>query len=173
MINQIMFLPLEEEHFSLLTHWLGLPHVAQWWGNGVEWTAQRVKEKYSTYVEGHAKHVGVSYPIHAFILFCNDLPIGFIQFYDQYDFSKDIGQSPGTMAGLDFYIGETTFLGKGLGVITINEFLRQHVWPHFKLCVVDPDPRNLRAIKVFARTGFLPLPESNLMQSSRKNDKKI
>lgn len=75
------------------------------------------------------------------------------------------------LAALDFYIGESDCLGRGLGAKALKAFLKDHLFPHFAACLVDPDKKNLAAIKSYAKAGFLLFQEleSSLIMIARKS----
>ena len=60
-----------------------------------------------------------------------------------------------TAAGIDFFIGPSAFLRKGLGSKIIHQFLSQEIWPFFDYCIVDPDVRNVASCKFFNKLGFM------------------
>ena len=160
----IKFLPLHQHHFLLIEQWLALPHVARWWSEGIQWTYARVKEKYTTYVDGYVQRNGKQVLIQALIIEFNNVYIGYIQVYNVRDFStQDDIPLPSATAGIDLYIGKSDFLGKKLSTPIIKQFLEQVVWPNFAACTVDPAQENLVAIQAFARVGFVPVKNSCLM----------
>lgn len=161
----IKFLPLQQQHFLLIEQWLALPHVARWWGEGIQWPYARVKEKYTTYVDGYVQGNNKKLPIQALIIEINGTCAGYVQVYNVHDFSthNEIARLPNPTAGIDLYIGDPSFIGKGLSTAIIKQFLQQFVWPHFETCIADPDQKNLIAIKTFARAGFIPIKNTCLM----------
>ena len=57
-------------------------------------------------------------------------------------------------AGMDLFIGEEPFVGKGLRSEIIKEFLDVIIWPQFQYCIVDPDVRNTAAIRCYEKLNF-------------------
>lgn len=157
----IDFIPLQESHFSLLYQWLNLSNQLKWYGNGKKVFREAIEEKYSSYCRGFKEEKGQKKSIHAFIITWNGHPIGFIQFYDAYDFKRDFGEIPSQLvvfqdklAALDFYVAESDYLGRGLVPMILRQFLKRHVWLNFSACFVDPDIHNHRAIKAYKKAGF-------------------
>lgn len=54
---------------------------------------------------------------------------------------------------LDVFICDPTYVGKGLAVPMIREFLVTH-FPHMKKVLIDPEATNARAIHVYQKVGF-------------------
>lgn len=154
----ITFQPLQGSHFPLLLKWLETPHVKTWWDPDVVWTLEKIKEKYGSYVQGYKVEQGLKKPIQAYIVYAEDDLIGYVQVYNAYDFPREQGYEieglPDSLAALDIFIGEKEFLGKGLGVHIIKQFLAEHVDPHYEACFVDPDTANIKAIRAYENAGF-------------------
>lgn len=162
MINpEIAFEPLSIDHLTLLHKWIQEPHVWQWWGEDKSWTFDDVKEKYSSYTIRYKIEQGVKKTIYPFIITFQGRPIGFIQFYNAFDFPRagfdvqSIWDSKSeTLAALDFYIGDPTYIGKGLGSDVLRIFLQKQVFKQFDACLVDPEKNNKIALKTYAKAGF-------------------
>lgn len=54
---------------------------------------------------------------------------------------------------LDLFITEPEYLGKGLSVQLIHEFLLSK-YPDAKKAIIDPEKRNTRAVHVYQKAGF-------------------
>lgn len=151
------FTTLQLSHFPLLVSWLNEPHVAQWWGEGKTWNLDTVTEKYSSNVAGYTLHMGTKKPIHSFIMCADSKPIGYIQYYAVADFPhENHTELPDikNAAGIDLYIGDPDYIGRGFGPIIISQFLQEKIWPHFDACLADPHASNSGAIKAFTKAGF-------------------
>ena len=59
-------------------------------------------------------------------------------------------------AGLDLFIGERTYMNRGLGTIILKEFMKRIVFSSDQTssCIVGPEPNNKRAIRVYEKAGF-------------------
>lgn len=154
----ITFQPLQEVHFPLLLKWLETPHIKAWWDQDVKWTPELIKEKYGSYVPGYKCEQGLKKTLRAYIVYVEDNPIGYVQIYNAHDFSQEDNTSlvelPDSLAGLDIFIGEEEFLGKGLGACIIKQFLTEYVDPHYDACFVDPAAGNIKAIRTYEKAGF-------------------
>ncbi|AZL16159.1 GNAT family N-acetyltransferase [Rickettsiales endosymbiont of Stachyamoeba lipophora] len=152
------FIPIRQDHFPLLLKWLKAPHVKAFWDPNIQWTKELITEKYSTYIEGYKLENGIKKLIYAFIIYLDDLPIGYIQFYNAYDFEREynikLENLPTSLATLDIFIGEEQFIGNGLGTIVINKFLKKFILKKFKACFVDVEAVNTLAVKAYKNNGF-------------------
>lgn len=152
----LSFTPLEEQHFPLLCKWLQTPHVKKWWDSHISWNMEKVQEKYDSYTQGFKMENKVRKAIYPYIILCDETPIGYIQFYDAYDFVREVPLKnlPPSLAALDFYIGEESYLGKGLGAKILLQFIKQYLKKKFQYVFVDPDINNYAAIKTYENAGF-------------------
>lgn len=159
--SEIEFQSLSRHHLPLLVKWLNEPHVWKWWGEGKKWTAGDVEAKYVSYLQQYKMDHGVKKTIHPFIIFHQHKPIGYIQYYNAFDFSREgfevraVWEELSTsLAALDFYIGEPSCLGKGIGTTALKAFLDTHVYNQFSACLVDPEKENSRAVETYKKAGF-------------------
>lgn len=162
----IEFHPLEKSHLFILVKWLNEPHVWKWWGESKTWTLSDVAMKYTTYLQKYKLDHGTKKPIYPFIVFHQAKPIGYIQFYNAFDFQRegfavqDIWKGPAnSLAAVDFYIGEPSCLRKGIGSKVLSFFLETHIYSQFSACLVDPEKDNVGALKTYEKAGFKKLCE--------------
>lgn len=154
----ITFSPLQDSHLPLLLTWLETPHVKAWWDQDIQWTPQLIKEKFGSYVHGYKLEQGIKKPFQAYVIYADDVPMGYIQLYNPHDFPRDytdaLEELPLSLAALDLLIGEEEYLGKGLGAYILKQFVRQYVDLDYDACFVDPDTANIRAIRAYEKAGF-------------------
>lgn len=158
----ITFEPLRKSHFPLLLKWLESPHVKHWWDPNVNWTPKLIEKKYTSYTQGFKRLVlsdqVIEKPMHAFIISLDGKAVGYIQYYNAYDFPREQGYRikglPKSLASLDIFIGERDEVSKGRGPLILEAFLRKHVFLHFDACFVDPDAVNFQAIRAYEKAGF-------------------
>lgn len=150
MLQTISFRPLAHADFNVMRMWFNTPHVQRFYSLR-HWTTEEVENKLSPYIRQEK-------PVFGFIIMLNNKDIGYIQHYKIIDFpwpeqslSDEIIQ---TGAGLDFFIGEPEFVGKGTGTKILKAILDQLIWPQFNYCVVDPDKRNHAMIRCNEKVGF-------------------
>lgn len=158
MVGSIFFDPLQRKHFPLLCKWLNTSHVHKWWGENHVWSMEDIEAKYNSYVDHYKLIEGVRKPIFPYIIQYQALSIGFIQYYNVHDFPHDGKSSfknlPPLTASLDVYIGEQEYLGKGLGVLIVKEFINTKLWQKFNFCFVDPEKKNYPSVRTFRKLHF-------------------
>lgn len=145
-VNNLRFKPLEPSDFMMLHDWLNRDHVASNW-NGLI-SLEEVNEKY-----GKRVHSESFFP---FIVYFNDLPIGFIQAYN----ASLIGNGqwtdePAGTYGIDQFIADKKLLGKGIGSTFIKKFTDSMLLREDVLKVIsDPLANNQSAIRAYQKAGF-------------------
>lgn len=173
---EISFTSLQYKDFILLYRWMNMPHVMKWWGENRSWSLEDIAQKYETYVMEYKVLGDIKAPIHAFIIHIAGNPIGYIQYYNAYDFPREQGYEIKdlleSLASIDLYIGDVDFIGKGYAPKIINQFLTKYVWDLFDCCMVDPDLDNLSAIRAYEKAGFkvvreIPKTNSLLMLANK------
>lgn len=148
MPDEFAFSRLAVKNFPLLHYWLNQPHVAERWGGQV--SLADVNEKYIV----HA----TSKNIRGYLVALDGTPFGYIQAYDV----ATIGDGwwpDGRMGevGVDLFIGEITFMGRGLGFRFLRTFCDEVVFADSEVTkiITDPSPDNPRAIRSYEKAGFL------------------
>lgn len=154
----VTFESLHEKHLPLLLKWLQTPHVKEWWDKDVLWTIELVQKKYGTYTQGYKLENGAKKSINGFIIVLNDREVGYIQLYNAYDFPREddiqLDELPKSLAAIDIFIGEESYLGKRLSFLIMDQFLKTYVDPSYEACFVDPDSANIAAIRAYQKVGF-------------------
>ena len=116
-----------------------------------------IAKKYTSYIDGFKLEQDKQKPIHAYVFYEGQTPIGYIQYYNIHDFARDTplpDDLPTKSAVLDFYIGDPNYLNKGYGRVTLKSFCENIIMLHFDACFVDPDPANEIAIRCYQSAGF-------------------
>jgi aminoglycoside 6'-N-acetyltransferase len=151
----IVFKPLRKDDLHLLFQWFQEPTINQQYARGQTWSLEDIENKYLPRLTGH-DHVP------SFIIYSNNKPIGFIQYYCllehypegiQKESSIFKSYQPNQIAGIDLFIATHEKRGQGLGVVIINQFINDFL-SHFRLVVVDPNHDNIQAIRCYEKSGF-------------------
>ena len=154
--HEVTFRLLCEADLPLLTNWLAQPHVVEWWaGEDASPTVEDTRSKY-------VPHMDEQSPVKAYIALLECEPIGFIQSYVALGcgdgwWTEEI--DPG-VRGIDQFLADGGKLGQGLGTRMVSAFTRRLLAESGVTKVqTDPDPRNARAIRCYAKSGFVPAGE--------------
>ena len=143
---EFFFKPLEESDMRFVRTWLQAPHVKEFWDDGGSW-----EESYEKYVLRTSSDI-----VKQFIVYYQNKPIGYIQFY----WAGKVGDGwwegySDTVVGIDQYIGDGSFIEKGVGTKMIKEFINLIEKNHkVDKIITDPAPTNLRAIRCYEKVGF-------------------
>ena len=127
------FRRLSPDDFPLMLAWLRKIHVREWWNDGDD------------SLEKVAAHYGAQDETERFILLDGETPIGYFQYYF----------ADGGAIGIDQFIGDETYLNRGVGTETIKMFVRMIVDKHAPpFIILDPSPENKRAVRCYEKVGF-------------------
>ena len=157
----INFKPLSPLDFPLLLKWLETPHVKLWWDPEIKWTAELIQKKYNSYTQGYKLEKGKKKEIFAFIIYSNDIPIGYIQAYNAHDFLHDelIKGLPESLASFDIFIGEKEYLCKNFGCKALKAFFEEFFTQKYKYVLASTDYKNIAAINSYRKSGFTIIEE--------------
>ena len=147
---KITFRPLKQTDFTLLQKWLNSPHVKEWWKE--ESDLGSIEKKYGKRVDGNSATT-------CFVILLENRPIGMIQSYWVKDYKEynDAIKIPYSV-GIDLFIGEDEFIGKGVGRKILSEFCKQIVrsaYSDVQFGVASPSIHNLSSIRAFEKAGFV------------------
>lgn len=136
----------------MLHGWLQQPHVRAFWDDGHR-TLGQVRDHY----------FGPDPDAVAFVFTLAGRAAGYLQSYSVGPESEVAHwRSPHSETwGLDLLLGEETDIGRGHGPAVIGAFLAhwQVVHPELRRVLIDPDVRNLWAVRAYQKAGFVPLGE--------------
>jgi aminoglycoside 6'-N-acetyltransferase len=124
--------------------WLESPHVREWWGDPTE--------QYLL-VSGDLDEPAMD----QFIVSADGDDFAYIQCYDLTAWNSGFGVQPQGTRGIDQFIGEPKFVGCGHGSAFIRIFVERLFGAGAPRVVTDPNPRNARAIRAYAKAGFRPI----------------
>jgi RimJ/RimL family protein N-acetyltransferase len=132
----LKFRPLTSDDFPLLLTWLSKEHVKLWWNDGDDT------------LEKAARHYGKEEDVARFILIeagGGEKPFGYFQYYF----------APDGSIGIDQFIGEETYVNRGVGEKAIRMFIQMIMRRHKPPAIIlDPSPDNKRAIRCYEKVGF-------------------
>jgi len=132
---------MTESDLPLVKRWLHEPHVREWWHDPVE---------QFELVSGDLNHPDMA----QFIVSAGERPFAYLQCYRLSDWHTGLGEQPDGTRGLDQFIGEPDMLERGHGSAFTRLFADDLFSDGAPRVVIDPDPRNARAIRAYEKAGF-------------------
>lgn len=156
MKQDITFTPLTVADLSLLADWLSLPHWRDWWGDDAQTDLAHIRDM----IEGRDS-------TRPFLFHLNGMPVGYIQVWRIADARIEpwlslapwVMDLPDDAVGVDLSIGPATLLSRGIGSRALADFVALLRTEGHSTIIIDPDPRNHRAVRAYAKAGFRPIPE--------------
>lgn len=157
--NRLSFSKVKIENLELISMWLDQPHVKEFWDNSqahrddIKNFAYGRIEKPSyfegifTYWIGLFDDIPFSFILTAPVLHESDLPA---------IWKENISRNGATYS-IDFAIGNTVFLNKGLAPKTLDafvDFFKHHIDSQADTFLIDPSSENPRATHVYKKAGF-------------------
>ena len=103
-------------------------------------------------IEAHMAGTGGAEPL---LMFLDGAPVGYLQWYAAAA-DADIPTQPDGTRGIDFFLGETSALGKGHGPGFLNSYAEECKAAGIPRLVADPDGRNISSVGCLGRAGFQP-----------------
>ena len=149
MKNYFTFTIAQSTEHHLIQRWVQQPHIREWLhGEGLCNTLLSLVQSFD----------GPSESQH-WIAYDDDTPFGYLltSERDLQDEALSAIEFSGDKAiSLDVFIGEPTYLGRGVGTQMLGEFLRflQTQWPDLSDVLIDPEVENARAVHVYQKLGF-------------------
>lgn len=143
----------KDEDYLLMMKWLNNSYVRQWYGSDdfpKPPNLNDIRKKYRKKVLNSNKH-------NPNIILIDDIPIGYIQYYEtkEYLYEENV-------YGIDIFIGEDDYRGKGYGSKILKQIINTiFEKPNIEKIVIDPDVENKIAIKCYLNVGFKKVKEIN------------
>lgn len=145
--------------FPVLLRWLTAPHVAAWW--------REVPADLAALESEYGPAIDRTDPTEMFVIEAAGAPIGLIQRYrhaDNPDWDRAVGVP--MAAGIDYLIGETPYIGQGIGSSVIQLFAESVFdrYPEAEIAVVVAVPQrdNRASCRALEKAGFTALREAEL-----------
>jgi aminoglycoside 6'-N-acetyltransferase len=138
----ITFRALTMRDMALITAWAQNPHWVEYWGE----PAQSIAEIEAAMSDDSTE------PMLALL---DNKPVAYVQTYDPHleDGHPYQDQPFGTL-GIDISMGDEAMLGQGHGTAILKALIDILFDEGAPRLIIDPDPSNLHAIKVYENAGF-------------------
>jgi RimJ/RimL family protein N-acetyltransferase len=138
--NRFCFKPMVKSQHDLVLEWIHQPHINEWLhGDGLSNTVKDIEQFLNN---------GDSWATH-WIAYDNETPFAYL-------ITSTVENSEVYSAGaltLDLFICRLDYLGKGLSVQMIHEFLVSEC-SDAVVVFIDPEVANMRAVHVYKKVGF-------------------
>lgn len=159
-VPPIRFEKASRQHQRTIFKWLDEPHMKEFWDN-----SQEHKDDIINFINGRVEPSPYFQGIFSYwIGSIEDQPYCFIltsemrgDQNDLIDLHKVHLSKTGRTITIDFGIGNTAFLGKGLAAPTLSafaEFFQDQIDSKADTFFIDPDENNPRAKHVYEKAGF-------------------
>ena len=151
--HEITFRPVEEQDFPILAAWLAQPHVRRFYQK-TPVTLEEVASEYGPCVRGEEPSV-------CHLASSAGNPFAYLQCYrnaDYREWADLIGVDGGI--SLDLFIGDSTYLRKGLGRASLSLYLQQVAFPYYSgetRAYIAHEQGNTAALRCSQAAGFRPL----------------
>ncbi len=133
-----------------LIRWRQTPEILKWWASDGEPTEERVTAQYAPEIDGMT-------PTRIWIAEVNGRSMGFVSDYRIKEYPEYALLTPDAEAiGVDYAIGESQWLGKGLGTRILWAWAQRthHRCPDVATYFAAPDHRNEPSLRVLDKIGF-------------------
>ena len=149
------FRPLSHGDLPLIHRWLEMPHVREWWGE---------PEDELDYMRDMIDGRDTTRP---FIVLADGQPFAYIQYWfighhQNAAWIADhpwLAELPADAVGVDLSIGDPDKLSRGYGSAALRQFTARLLAEGHCTIIIDPDPRNGRAVRAYEKAGYRPVPQ--------------
>ncbi|MTD31348.1 GNAT family N-acetyltransferase [Planomicrobium sp. YIM 101495] len=141
---------------DIMTKWLNTEEVLEFFGDpAAPPSAAQVRAKYGPRIDG-------AVAVEPYIVEAEGRPFAFMQCYrlTEEDYARYGYSSDELIYGMDQFIGEPDVLNRGYGTRMVKAFAELiFTEKRADAIVMDPEVRNLRAIRCYEKCGFRKLKE--------------
>lgn len=152
-IDQVTFKHPTKEQFELIYNWFKKPHVSEFFDDPE--TGRSIPDL-QNYLAGK------EYFWTPWLAYYQKTPFAYLMTASVKKHETGIWskwrEKNGKTYSLDLLIGEEEFLGKGMAHLLIIKFIKER-FPHADAFLIDPELRNIHAIHVYEKAGFVIVEE--------------
>jgi aminoglycoside 6'-N-acetyltransferase len=143
------FRPVTKADLPMIARWLAEPHVAEWWDDP------------QTEIAAIREHID-SVSVEPLIVELDGRPIAYLQAYDPHlEEGHPYADQPCGTLGIDLSIGVPDLVGIGHGSAIVRQFAAELFEEGAPRVIIDPHPKNGRAIRAYEKAGFQPIGRRN------------
>jgi RimJ/RimL family protein N-acetyltransferase/8-oxo-dGTP pyrophosphatase MutT (NUDIX family) len=147
---RVAFRPLTRADFADVVAWQAQPYVARWWSQE------------ATDLAGAERHYGPALdgedPTRMWVAEVNGRSVGLLQDYRIGDHPEwALLTARPDAVGMDYLLGEPSWVGSGVGTRMLWTYVRDVVVPHYprlREVFAAPDHRNTASLRVLDKLGF-------------------
>jgi RimJ/RimL family protein N-acetyltransferase/8-oxo-dGTP pyrophosphatase MutT (NUDIX family) len=147
---RLAFRPLTRADFADVVAWQARPYVARWWREEATDLAA-AEAHYGPALDGEE-------PTRLWVAEVNGRSVGLLQDYRIGDHPEyALLTARPDAVGMDYLLGEPSWVGSGVGTRMLWAFLRDLVVPHYpglREVFAAPDHRNVASLRVLDKLGF-------------------
>ena len=144
------------DDLPLMRRWLNMPHVKEWWGE---------QDAELGYIRDMIEGLDTTRP---FIFSIDGIPVGYIQYWfighhQNAEWLADhpwLAELPADAIGVDLTIGDPDRLAQGIGSGALRAFVDRLIDQGYQTIIIDPDPKNVRAVRAYEKAGFRAIPRT-------------
>jgi len=152
-MDDVSFFHPQPSQYDLIYHWFTKPHVNEFFDAP---KTERAIPDLKNYLQGRA------YFWTPWLAAYQGKPFAYFMTARVRKNETDIWakwrEKKGRTYSLDFLIGEEAFLGKGMSHLLIKKFIKEK-FPHAAAFLIDPELRNIHAIHISEKVGFVIVEE--------------
>ena len=146
----VAFRPLTRADLADVVAWQAQPYVARWWQDEARDLAA-AERHYGPALDG-------ADPTRLWVLELNGRSVGMLQDYRVTDHPEyALLTAKPDAVGMDYLIGDPSWVGRGIGTRMLWAYLRDVVRPHYPAVTevfAAPDHRNAASLRVLDKLGF-------------------
>jgi RimJ/RimL family protein N-acetyltransferase len=154
-LGDVGFRPVNRDDYGLLQTWLNAPHMREWWGE---------PEEELGFIRDMVEGRDTTRP---YLITLDGRPVGYIQcwYIGPHQTDEWTGDNPWLLelpadsVGVDLSIGEPDLVSRGIGTAALKTFIAMLRAEGHANIVIDPDPKNERAVRAYTKAGFCPVPK--------------
>lgn len=149
--QQVTLRPMSRGDLPDVARWRAADHVARWWSEDGTPDLETLTQKYGPTIDGMT-------PTRMWVIEVQGRSVGFIQDYLISDYPDFALLTPDpTAIGVDYLIGESAWLGRGIGVSAVWAWLGSlaHRRPEARSVFAAPSHRNVGSLRMLDKLGFV------------------
>jgi len=154
--QEIHLKPLTDNDVDIFSKWLDKEYIHKWF-------CPENDAKKEDWLDEINDRSGEHNFIRHFIVYFGGEKIGFCQYYDCYHVKDELGIicEKNHTFGIDFLIGETEYLGKGIGKLIIKKLEEKIAEVGGQEIFADPGIGNMLSVKTLLSNGFVRISDED------------